>query len=260
MAGGTLKPLLVIQHIACEPPAAYEDELRAWGGALHRVQIDEGEPLPDWRDFAGIVAMGGPMGAYEDDRLPWLGPEKRLIADAVRSGAPYWGVCLGAQLLAASLGAEVCAGPRAEVGILPVTTTAAAAGDPVFAQAPCEFAALQWHGDTFELPSGARHLAASAAYPHQAFVVDRAYAVQFHIEVDSDLATDWGAVPAYARSLRELLGDDALPQLVEALRQREAEMTRLARGLFAAWLEHIVGWSPPDPARSADAARHAQPL
>src|ERR1700722_11847027 len=123
--------ILVLQHIACEPPAAYEDELRAWGANLHRVQIDEGDPLPDWRQFAGIVAMGGPMGAYEDDRLPWLTAEKRLIADAVRAGTPYWGVCLGAQLLAASLGAAVFPGPQAEVGLLPVFTTAAASGDPV---------------------------------------------------------------------------------------------------------------------------------
>ena len=58
--------LLVLQHIACEPPAAYEDELLAWGARVHRVELDQGEPLPDWRAFAGIVAMGGPMGAYDD--------------------------------------------------------------------------------------------------------------------------------------------------------------------------------------------------
>ena len=114
----TSNAFLVLQHISCEPPAAYEDELRAWGVELHRVEIDEGEPLPDWREFAGIVAMGGPMGAYEDERLPWLTAEKRLIAEAVADGRPYWGVCLGAQLLAASLGARVYPGPVAEVGVL----------------------------------------------------------------------------------------------------------------------------------------------
>ena len=119
--------LLVLQHIACEPPAAYEDELVARGVPLARVEVDEGEPIPDWREFAGIVAMGGPMGAYEDDAYPWLAEEKRLIAEAVRSGQPYWGVCLGAQLLAASLGARVYPGERAEVGVLPVRLTEAAA-------------------------------------------------------------------------------------------------------------------------------------
>jgi GMP synthase-like glutamine amidotransferase len=236
-----MSTLLVLQHIACEPPAAYEDELRDWGVDLHRVQLDEGEPLPDWRDFAGIVAMGGPMGAYEDDRLPWLAAEKRLIAEAVRTGLPYWGVCLGAQLLAAALGAAVGPGPAAEVGVLPVLTTDAARSDPVFGLAPAEFSALQWHADTFALPAGATRLASSAAYPEQVFVIDRAYALQFHLEVDAARTAEWGAVPAYARSLRELLGDDALPRLVAEVEQREREMIDLARRLLAAWLQRVVG-------------------
>ena len=233
--------ILVLQHIACEPPAAYEDELRAWGAALHRVQVDAGDPLPDWREFAGIVAMGGPMGAYEDSRFPWLTAEKRLIADAVRAGTPYWGVCLGSQLLAASLDAHVFPGPQAEVGLLPVFTTAAASSDPVFGVAPREFVALQWHGDTFELPAGAVQLARSDAYAQQAFVFERAYALQFHLEVDAALATTWGEVPAYAQSLRNLLGEGALPRLIDQVRHHEAQATGLARRLFAAWLEHVAG-------------------
>lgn len=247
--------LLVLQHIACEPPAAYEDELRSWGAELHRVQIDEGDPLPDWREFAGIVAMGGPMGAYEDERLPWLTAEKRMIAEAVRAGTPYWGVCLGSQLLAASLGAAVFPGPHAEVGLLPVFTTAAASADPVFSAAPTEFVALQWHGDTFDLPDGAVQLARSDAYPQQAFVFERAYALQFHLEVDAALATTWGDVPAYAQSLHALLGDGALPRLVDGVRRHEAEATALARRLFAAWLEHVVELTAIRPALTAPAQR-----
>jgi GMP synthase (glutamine-hydrolysing) len=239
----TRERLLVLQHIACEPPAAYEDEMRARGVELHRVEVDEGDPLPEWREFAGIVAMGGPMGAYEDDRLPWITAEKRLIADAVHNDCPYWGVCLGSQLLAASLGAPVFPGPAAEVGVLPVFTTAAAVDDPVFAEAPPEFAALQWHGDTFELPDGAVQLARSDAYEQQAFVFKRAYALQFHIEIDAALATEWGDVPAYAQSLTELLGPGALPTLIEQVRGSEAVSTGLARHLFGRWLERVVGLS-----------------
>jgi GMP synthase (glutamine-hydrolysing) len=234
-------PLLVLQHIACEPPAAYEDELRAWGLELHRVEVDEGEPLPDWRAFGGIVAMGGPMGAYEDERLPWLTDEKRLIAAAVRAGTPYWGVCLGAQLLASALGARVFPGPEAEVGVLPVHPTPAAAADPVFGVAPAEFHALQWHTDTWELPTGALRLAGSDAYEQQAFVFERAYGVQFHLEIDARLTAEWGAVPKYADSLRRLLGDDGLAQLTVAVGRHEPESIALARGLFARWLEQVVG-------------------
>jgi GMP synthase (glutamine-hydrolysing) len=236
--------LLVLQHIACEPPAAYEDELRAWGVDLVRVEVDEGEPLPDWRPFEGIVAMGGPMGAYEDERLPWLVAEKRLIAEAVRSGLPYWGVCLGVQLLAASLGARVYAGQRAEIGVLPVHVTAEGAADPVFSQLPARFDALQWHCDTFDLPAGAVHLARSEAYEQQAFRYRNAYGVQFHLEVGTALAREWGDVPAYKQSARALLGDDGLPTLLDAIGGAEARVIALARRLFAGWLGEVVGLAP----------------
>src|SRR3974377_1482662 len=91
--------LLVLQHIDCEPPGGYEDGSVARGGELVRVEIDDGETLPDWRGFDGIVAMGGPMGACEDQRLPWLVHERQLIADAVTGGVPFLGGCLGGALL-----------------------------------------------------------------------------------------------------------------------------------------------------------------
>ena len=233
--------VLVLQHIACEPPAAYEDELVARGIALQRVEVDEGEPLPDWRMFSAIIAMGGPMGAYDDERLPWLTAEKTLIAEAVRAGVPYWGVCLGAQLLAASLGARVYPGSQAEVGVLPVALTQAARRDPVFAEAPDTFVALQWHTDTWELPDGAVRLAGSDAYEQQAFVFERAYAVQFHLEIGVSLAAEWGEVPAYAESLRALLGETGLSRLTEAIGEHQPRTIALARSLFSRWLEQVVG-------------------
>jgi GMP synthase (glutamine-hydrolysing) len=213
----------------------------AWGVQVERVMVDEGDALPDWRECAGIVAMGGPMGAYEDERFPWLVAERRLIADAVRAGTPYWGVCLGAQLLAASLGAKVYAGPGAEVGVLPVFATTAAGDDPVGAKLPPAFRALQWHGDTFDLPEGAVWLARSDAYEQQAFVFQRAYGLQFHLEVDAALATEWGEVPAYADSLATTLGVGALAPMIGDLRDNEADSIQLARELFGTWLERVVG-------------------
>ena len=236
--------LLVLQHIACEPPAAYEDELRAWNLGLHRVQLDEGDRMPDWREFTAIIAMGGPMGALDDEQYPWLRAERVVIHDAVRAGTPFWGVCLGAQLLAASLGARVQPGPAPEVGMLPVSRTAAARQDPVFRHLPDEFQTLQWHSDTYELPAGARQLARSDAYAQQAFVVDRAYSLQFHLEVTTELATQWGDVAAYADSLEALKGRGALPDLLDAIAAAEARTAALAHRLFAAWLETVVGLTP----------------
>ncbi len=233
--------LLVLQHAGCEPPGVYEDEARARGVALHRILLDEQPELPDWRGFAGVVVMGGAMGAYEDEIHPWLTAEKRLIAEAVGAGRPYWGVCLGAQLLAASLGAPVSPGPRPELGVLPVRLTAAAAEDPVFSRAPAEFATLQWHGDTYELPDGAIRLAGSELYEQQAFVIKRAYALQFHLEVDSRLAAEWMAIPDYVEELERLGGAGTPAGLLEQVSVIEPQSVPLARELFGRWLVEVVG-------------------
>jgi len=232
--------LLVLQHIACEPPAAFEDELRARGLDLVRVELDEGEPLPDWREFPAIVVMGGPMGAYEEAEHPWLAAEKRLLREAVDADVPVWGVCLGAQLLAGALGARVYPGERPEVGLLPVELTPAASSDPVFGEAPPSFPTLQWHGDTFDLPAGATLLASSPAYPNQAFRIGRSYALQFHIEVSLELATEWGEVPAYAQSLEQTLGPGGLDRLLAGVEEHADVTLPLARRLFGNWLERVA--------------------
>jgi GMP synthase (glutamine-hydrolysing) len=236
--------ILVLQHADCEPPGVYEDELLERGIAFRRVLVDDSDELPDWRDFTAIVAMGGAMGAYEDDAYPWLAAERTLIANAVRSGVPYWGVCLGAQLLAASLGARVAPGGGPELGVLPVQLTDAAARDPVFAGAPRTFSTLQWHGDTYELPDGAVRLAGSDLYEQQAFVLGRAYALQFHLEVDSELAAEWMAIPAYVQELEQLAGAGTPASLLAQVEAAETESVPLARGLFSRWLVSVVGLSP----------------
>ena len=232
--------LLVLQHTACEPPAAFEDELRSRGLDLVRVELDEGERLPDWRDFAATIIMGGPMGAYEEEAHPWLVEEKRQIGEAARAGHPIWGVCLGAQLLAGALGARVYPGEEAEVGLLDVELTAAGADDPVFGGAPGSFPTLQWHGDSFDLPDGATLLASSPAYAQQAFCYDRAYGLQFHLEVTPELAAEWGDVPAYAQSLEKIRGSGALDRLVDEVGAHADSTIPLARGLFGRWLERVA--------------------
>ena len=233
-------PLLVLQHIACEPPAAFEDELRSRGLDLIRVELDEGEPLPDWREFPAIVVMGGPMGAYDEADHPWLVEEKRLLREAVEADVPVWGVCLGAQLLASALSARVYRGERPEVGLLPVELTPAAADDPVFGAAPGSFPTLQWHGDSFDLPAGATLLASSPAYPNQAFRVGRSYGLQFHLEVTPALAREWGEVPAYAESLEATLGPGALERLLAGVEDNAESTLPLAHSLFGRWLEAVA--------------------
>jgi GMP synthase (glutamine-hydrolysing) len=231
---------LVLQHIACEPPGAYEDALRERRATIDRVELDEGEPLPDWRRYDLIVAMGGPMSVNDDADLPWLADEKATVRAAVEAGVPYFGVCLGAQLLAASLGARVYRGPVPEVGVLSVSLTDEGRADAVLSSLPDTFATLQWHGDTFDLPDGAVLLARSSAYPNQAFRVGSAYGLQFHLEVSASIAAEWARVPAYAEALERTGGAGALPRLLVEFDERRPAMEEQARALFGRYLDTVV--------------------
>jgi GMP synthase (glutamine-hydrolysing) len=238
--------VLVLQHISCEPPGVYEDVLRKRGAEIKRVELDERDPLPASRDFDAIVAMGGPMSVNDDDALHWLADEKAFISKAVRAGMPYWGVCLGVQLLAAGLGARVYPGDEPEVGLLPVELTGEALSDPVFSVLPRSLVTLQWHSDTFDLPVGAVRLASSPTYPNQAFRFANAYGVQFHLEVSNEMAREWTAVPAYADSLERVLGPGTSEELVSRVEQSSAEMLAHGQALFERWLDLVA-----DPATSS---------
>ncbi len=229
---------LVLPHIACEPPGIYEDVLLDRGASIHRVELDEGDALPDWRGFELIVAMGGPMSVNDEHEHPWLVDEKRLIREAVAAGTGFWGACLGVQLLASSLGARVHTGETPEVGVLPVTLTDEGAGDPVLAGLPRELPTLQWHGDTFDLPTGAVRLAGSPAYPNQAFRWGRAaYGVQFHLEVTGDMAREWAEVPAYVDSLERTLGAGSAGRLFADFDAAAGEMQGHGRSMFDRWID-----------------------
>jgi GMP synthase (glutamine-hydrolysing) len=159
----------------------------------------------------------------------------------VQGGVPFWGVCLGVQLLASSLGATVYPVAAAEVGLLPVFLTEAAQADPVFAGLPAELLTLQWHGETFDLPPGAVLLAGSPLCPNQAFRVgSSAYGVQFHLEVSPELARQWADVPAYRESLEATLGPGALDRLIDELEANADVMAASATDLFERWLQTTV--------------------
>jgi GMP synthase-like glutamine amidotransferase len=229
---------LVLQHIRCEPPGIFSGVLADRGAAIETIELDEGGELPDWREADLVVAMGGPMSVHDEAEHPWLAGEKRWIAAAVRAGVPYFGVCLGAQLLAASLGAPVHTGETPEVGVLPVAVTADADGDPVIGVLGNEFPALQWQGDTFGIPAGAVHLARSQAYPYQAFRYgEAAYAVQFHVEVTGDMLAEWRHVPAYQRSAEAVLGSSGFEILAAGFAAARESMARSASLMFAGWLD-----------------------
>lgn len=233
--------VLILQHIPCEPAAAYADTLRAHDVETTVVETERVEWPLDWRPFDGVLAMGGPMGANDHRSRPWLVGEQRLIRDAVGAGRAFFGVCLGAQLLAASFGAEVRPGPRPEIGVLPVFRTAEGGADPLFADLPATLPAFHWHSDTFGLPDEAVLLWTSAAYRNQAFRIGPvAYGVQFHLEAPASLVRAWAGVPEYGASLELLGGVRVLPALVDELERHEPELLRYARAVLSGWIEHCL--------------------
>jgi GMP synthase-like glutamine amidotransferase len=234
--------ILILQHIACEPAGIYEDILAEKGASIHRVEIDAGQQLPDWRGVDAIVAMGGPMSVNDDDTLSWLTTEKRWVREAVLAGRPFWGVCLGAQLLAASLGARVYSGARPEIGIMPVYLTVEGQQDTVFSGIPPKLLTFQWHGETFDVPEGAVLLASSPAYPNQAFRwKEKAYGVQFHVEVSADMAEQWAQVPDYAAALGRVLGAGAARKVVGDVLHEQETLHSYARRMFENWLKACCG-------------------
>jgi GMP synthase-like glutamine amidotransferase len=178
---------LVIQHV--EPESSYwiGEALTAAGIEIVTRRIHCAEPLPRHiGDFDGLVVMGGPMSAKSDEGFPTRGRELALLVESLGLGLPTLGVCLGAQLLATAAGGHAMAGNAGpEIGWAPVQLSTNAAKDPLFSGVPDELTVLHWHGETYELPPGATHLASSVSYREQAFRVgESAWGLQFHLEVD----------------------------------------------------------------------------
>ena len=208
---------IVFEHAEHEGAGLVGQALQAHGVQLDRRRLHLGDPLPESpesptsiAEYDAVLAMGGPMAAWQDAEYPFLAGEARLLAAAARAGVPTLGICLGSQLLARGLGARGFAGPAPEIGIYPLELTEAGQADPLlqpFAGSR-EGDAFHWHQDTFDLPPGAVHLARSARFAHQAYRLGaRAYGLQFHPECDQAMRTDWAR--RHADQLRALGLDPA---------------------------------------------------
>ena len=185
-------PWIVLQHVAWEGPGLIAFEARERGLFLDVRRFDQGDSIPNPDRVEGLVVMGGPMGAYETDKYPYLAQECRLIRELAHRNRPVLGVCLGAQLLASALGANVYPGQQVEVGFGSVDLTAEGKQDFLFEPVEGPVPVFHRHGDTFDLPAGAVLLASSKQYLHQAFRFgSRAYGLQFHVEPDSETWSSW---------------------------------------------------------------------
>ncbi len=203
-----MKKLLVCQHVAYELLGTLHPLLKRAGFRIRYVNFDRhphAEPEVD--GYHGLVVLGGPMGVDQVDKHPHIETELRLIGDAIDRQVPVLGICLGAQLLAKTLGARVMKNPEKEIGWYDVSPTEAGKADPLMCEIRPGEKIFQWHGDTFELPAGAVHLAESEACANQAFRYgDNIYGFQFHLEVDEAMIGRWLEVPHHVNEIAELDG------------------------------------------------------
>jgi len=230
-----MKTALIIRHVPHEGVAAYRQPIEDAGYAVDRVDVcDPGFSGVDLTEPDLLIMMGGPMGVYEQAEHPWIRCQMHRLARRLEAGRPTLGVCFGAQMIAAALGAEVYRGHAKEVGFHPVEVHAPdsplrhVAGVPV----------LHWHGDTFTLPPGAELLASSPLYPHQAFRRGRnLLALQFHAEMGEDPRFDaW-----VAQSPEDLAAVGHTPETLRAVHDAHGPTAAAAgRAMIAEWLEGVA--------------------
>lgn len=171
----------VLQHVPFEGLGSMVEWLSEHKAEVEYIRFYQSWTLPDLGIDDLVISMGGPMSANDELACSWLKPEKKFIQEAVGRGLPVIGVCLGAQIIASALGARVFANPEKEIGWFPIESVDSKSD--VF-RFPRRATVFHWHGETFDLPQGAVHLARSRFCENQAFQFgQRVIGLQFHLEV-----------------------------------------------------------------------------
>jgi GMP synthase (glutamine-hydrolysing) len=232
-----MRHVVVIQHVLFEDLGTLEPALRAANFDIEILQAGVSElsravqPAPDL-----LVVLGGPIGVYEQTEYPFLKEEIRLIAQRIDAGQPILGICLGAQLMAAALGANVAPGSNGkELGWSPLTPGRdTESSNPLASILEDEVNVLHWHGDTFDLPEGARHLASTSQYINQAFSLERfGLALQFHPEVTATQLERWYIGHAVELAHARV----SVPELRADSHRYASELEERAGQLWDEWLQ-----------------------
>lgn len=176
-----------LQHVPFENLGYIRQWIDGAGYEITATRFFNDEPLPEIHSFDWLIVMGGPMSVHDEDRYPWLRPEKAFIQEAIDKDKTVLGICLGAQLMAEAIGSSVVKAVQREIGWFPVRKNAANDSDGIFETMPDSQTVFHWHGETFDIPDGAVCLASSQSCRNQAFVYEkRVLGLQFHLEMTSD--------------------------------------------------------------------------
>ncbi len=224
-----------LQHVPFEDIGSLLQDVQANGHSLTTTHWYKGDLAPALDSFDLLIVMGGPMGIYDHDIYPWLVTEKELIAGAIASGKKVMGVCLGAQLIACVLGAQVTRNAHREIGWFPLEINASARNHPIAKiLADCK-KVFHWHGDTFALPAQAQLLASSQACANQAYIIDnQVYGFQFHLETTEKSAS------ALIEHCAEDLDNSTYVQSAEAIMHNKENFIAINKAMsavFTQWLK-----------------------
>lgn len=232
-----MKRVLVLQH-------AWDDSLGYLGQILREQKIEydivdvPAAPIPNITKYDALIALGGPQQAYADEKYPYFVQEKAVLRSAVEQDIPFLGICLGAQLLASALGAPVMRNSFTKVGFFQVQITDEGKADPLFERMSDKQQVFHWHEDVFAIPEGGSRLATACATPNQAFRIgQRAYGLQYHIELTSTMLDTWFHHPDFRKKIVKIVGEDGLERIAQQQSLCYTLYQQQARTLFENFLK-----------------------
>jgi len=222
---------LVLQHINIEHPGIFLKFMKGDHIKIDTIELDKNEKMPNLEKYDAMIVMGGPMDTWQENTYPWLKMEKENIYNFVSvKKKPYLGLCLGAQLLSEAIGGKVRKMKTPEIGVLNVSITN---DKTIFNRLEKNLKALQWHSyEVCDLPSAASILATSPACNVQAFSLEKAFGLQFHVEQTSETVPQWACVPEYKSALEKTLGLNALEKFKKDVQENLKDFNNSARIIY----------------------------